>query len=193
MRSRSLLVLGLVVAVASCGGEAAETSAVGTTESSGGVVTTVSADATTTAADETTMAADATTTAAGATTEDPCALATPEQVASAFGAASASAEAGIARNCSYTLEGGLAPTVEVFHFGSSSQWDGVKAGYEENRGGITDVSGVGEAAYNPNDAGPYELVVRSGDVIFAVAVQSGGGGPEIEAAIVDLASAIAGG
>ena len=188
MRSRSLLALGLVVAIASCGGEAgtAETSAVGTTESGGGVTTTVSAAATTTAA-------DVTTTAAGATTEDPCALATPEQVASAFGAASASAEAGIARNCSYTLEGGLAPTVEVFHFGSSSQWDGVKAGYEENRGGITDVSGVGEAAYNPNDAGPYELVVRSGYVIFAVAVQSGGGGPEIEAAIVDLASAIAGG
>jgi hypothetical protein len=36
-------------------------------------------------------------------------------------------------------------------------------------------------------------VVRSGDVIFAVAVQTGTGGPEVEAAILDLAGVIAGG
>jgi hypothetical protein len=41
--------------------------------------------------------------------------------------------------------------------------------------------------------GPYELVVRTDDVIFAVAVQSGGGGPEVEEAIVALANEIAGG
>lgn len=56
---------------------------------------------------------------------------------------------------------------------------------------MTDVDGVGEAAYNPNDMGPYELVVLSDDLIFAVGVTSASG-PEIEAAIVDLAGAIAG-
>jgi hypothetical protein len=57
---------------------------------------------------------------------------------------------------------------------------------------VTDVSGVGVEAYQPNDVGPYELVVRTDDVIFAVAVLTGTGSPEIEAAIVELAKAIAG-
>lgn len=52
---------------------------------------------------------------------------------------------------------------------------------------------VGDEAYQPNDVGPYEIVVRSGDIIFAVAVQEGLGGPDIEAAILGLAGAIAGG
>jgi hypothetical protein len=125
--------------------------------------------------------------------DDPCALVTPEDVASAFAASSASGEAGIARNCSFTIVDGVAASVEVFHYGSSSQWDGVKSGYEDNRGGVTDVPGIGDEAYQPNDVGPYEIVVRSGDVIFAVAVQTGTGGPEVEAAILDLAGVIAGG
>lgn len=134
----------------------------------------------------------ATVAAEAATGEDPCALATPETVAEAFGAASASREPGVARNCHFTIEGGVAPSAEVFHYGSSDGWDGIKSGYEENRGGVTSVN-VGDEAYQPNDVGPYELVVRSGDVVFAVAVQQGQGGPEIEAAILDLAGAIAGG
>jgi hypothetical protein len=137
--------------------------------------------------------AAATTSMAEASAEDPCALATPEEVAAAFGATSASGEPGIARNCTFTIEGGLVSTVEVFHYGSSADWAGVKAGYEENRGGVTAVEGVGEEAYQPNDVGPYEIVVRSGDIIFAVAVQTGGGGPEVEAAILELAGEIAGG
>ena len=183
MRSRAFLVIVVALALVSCGGDArtTETSAAGTT----------GAEQVTTMAAEETSTAPATTAAATPAADDPCALATPEQVATAFGATEASGEAGIARNCSYTIVGGIAPTVEVFHYGSS-QWEGVKMGYEENRGGVTAVDGVGEEAYNPNDVGPYELVVRSGDVIFAVAVQTGGGGPEVEAAIVDLAGAIAG-
>ena len=114
-------------------------------------------------------------------------------MASAFAASSASGEAGIARNCSFTIVDGVASSVEVFHYGSSSQWDGVKSGYEDNRGGVADVAGIGDEAYHPNDVGPYEIVVRSGEVIFAVAVQSGTGGPEVEAAILDLAGVIAGG
>jgi hypothetical protein len=147
----------------------------------------------TTAGDEPTTSAGATTTAGDeVATEDPCALASPDEVAEAFGATSASGEPLVSRACSYALEGGIAPTVEVYHFGPASAWDGVKAGYEENRGGVNDVDGVGDAAYNPNDMGPYELVVLSDDVIFAVGVTSSSG-PEVEAAIVDLATTIAGG
>jgi hypothetical protein len=138
-------------------------------------------------------AGSATSTVGETVAEDPCALVTPEEVASAFAASSATGEAGIARNCSFTIVDGVASSVEVFHYGSSSQWDGVKSGYEDNRGGVTDVAGIGDEAYQPNDVGPYEIVVRSGDVIFAVAVQTGTGGPEVEAAILDLAGVIAGG
>jgi hypothetical protein len=178
--------MAVMSAVVSCGGDGGTTatSASATTRASTTGASTTTADVTTTQG--------ATTTVAAVSEEDPCALATPEQVAEAFGASSASGEPTIARSCSYTLDGGIAPTVEVYHFGSSSGWDGVKAGYEENRGGVTDVDGIGEAAYNPNDMGPYELVVLSDDVIFAVGVTSGSG-PEVEAAIVDLAGAIAGG
>ena len=89
-------------------------------------------------------------------------------------------------NCTFTLVDGLVPTVEVFHYGSSAYWEGVKAGFEENRGGVTEVPGVGEEAFQPNDAGPYEIVVRYLDIIYSVAVFSGGG-PEVEAAILELA------
>jgi hypothetical protein len=54
------------------------------------------------------------------------------------------------------------------------------------------VSGIGEEAFQPNDVGPYEIVVRYLDIVYAVAVQSGVGGPEVEAAIQELAGAIAG-
>jgi hypothetical protein len=189
MRARAfLLVTAVMLVVVSCGGDGGTTatSAAGTTESDQSVVTSAGQDTTTSVGATTTVPA-------AATAEDPCALATPEQVAAAFGAASASGEAGIARNCSYTLEGGIAPAVEVYHFGSSSGWDGVRSGYEENRGGTIDVDGVGEDAYYPNDFAPYELVVLSDDAVFAVAVQMGDLGPEVEAAILDLAGAIAGG
>jgi hypothetical protein len=46
---------------------------------------------------------------------------------------------------------------------------------------------------NPTTRGPYEIVVRYLDIIYSVAVLSGSGGPEVEAAILELASAIAGG
>lgn len=182
MRLRSGLVMGVILLMASCGGTSGTT-----TTASGGDTTPAEVGATSTIVD------DVTTSAAPEATEDPCALVTPEVVASTFGATSASGEAGIAGYCSFTLADGVASSVVVFHYGSSSEWDGVKSGYEDNRGGTTEVPGLGEEAYQPNDVGPYEIVVRSGDVIFAVAVQTGRGGPEVEAAIMDLAQAIAGG
>jgi len=183
MRSRMVMAMGAILFVAACGGTADTT----TTAAAGGTTVPESEDATTVV--ETTTTTVAVETEAS---DDPCALVTPEIVAAVFGGASASGEPGIARNCPFILVDGLAPSVEVFHYGPSSQWDGVKSGYEENRGGVTEVPGIGEEAFHPNDVGPYEIVVRSGDVIFAVAVQSGPGGPDVEAVILELAGAIAG-
>jgi hypothetical protein len=184
MRSRVLLGLAAVLVTVSCGGADTTT----TTASDAGGTTAPE----TVAGPTSTMTDPATTTTGRASADDPCALVTPEEVAAVFAAGSASGEAGMARNCSFTLVDGLAPSVEVFHYGSSSGWDGIRSGYEDNRGGITDVAGVGEEAYHPNDVGAYEIVVRSDDVVFAVAVQSGPGGAEVEAAILELAGVIAG-
>ena len=68
---------------------------------------------------------------------------------------------------------------------------GVKAGFEENRG-VTEVPGVGDEAFQPNDVGPYEIVVS----ISTSSTRSrcrAGDGPEVEAAILELATSIAGG
>ncbi|MGH8943714.1 MAG: hypothetical protein ACRDWF_12920 [Acidimicrobiia bacterium] len=120
---------------------------------------------TTTVAEEPATAAptieETTTSAAGETSTGlECGLVPPETVAAAFDATSASGEPGVARNCTFTLVDGLVPTVDVFHYGSSTDWDGVKAGFEENRGGVTDVPEVGDVAFQPNDVGPYEIVVK---------------------------------
>jgi len=185
MRSRVMLGLAAALLAVSCGGTDSTTTTFSDTAET--TVPEIGADPTSTISDP------ATTTTGGASADDPCALVTPEEVAAVFAAASASGEAGVARNCSFTLVDGLAPSVEVFLYGPSSAWEGIKGGYEDNRGGVTDVAGVGEGTYHPNDVGPYEIVARSGDVVFAVAVQSGSGGPEVEAAILELAGVIAGG
>gem|GEM_PF-1768548 len=184
MRTRDFIVLGVLLAGVSCGSDAETT-------------TTLVTDDATTLAEQPAPAPtieETTTSAAGETSIGlECALVPPEIVAAAFDATSASGEPGVARNCTFTLVDGLVPTVEVFHYGSSTDWEGVKAGFEENRGGVTEVPGVGDEAFQPNDVGPYEIVVKYLDIIYSVAVQSGGGGPEVEAAILELATSIAGG
>ena len=191
MRTRDFLVLGVLLAGVSCasGTDATTTLVTEDTTTPAEAPTIEEQPETTTTVQEPTTSAPA----EAATGPDPCALVPSGTVAATFAAASASGEPGIARNCTFTLVDGLVPTVEVFHYGASSDWDGVKAGFEENRGGVTEVPGVGEDAFQPNDAGPYEIVVKYLDIIYSVAVLSGGGGPEVEAAILELANAIAGG
>ncbi|MDF2729788.1 MAG: hypothetical protein K0T01_1574 [Acidimicrobiia bacterium] len=185
MRTRDFIFLGVLLAGVSCASNAEST-----TTSESGDTTTLAEEPTTTAP----TIEETTTSAAGEAVagEDPCVLVPAETVASIFVATSASAAPGIARQCTFTLVDGLVPTVEVFHYGSSTNWEEVRAGFEENRSGVTEVPGVGEDAFQPNDAAPYEIVVRYLDIIYSVAVFSGGG-PEVEAAILELASAIAGG
>jgi len=194
MRTRDFLVLGVLLAGVSCGGGTDTTTTAATGEVHTSVAQTEITEGTEATETTNTMVEATTTSAVGeAATGLECALVPAGTVAAAFDATSASGEPGIARNCTFTLVDGLVPTVEVFHYGSSTDWDGVKAGFEENRGGVTEVPGVGDEAFQPNDVGPYEIVVRYLDIIYSVAVQTGGGGPEVEAAILELATTIAGG
>jgi hypothetical protein len=124
--------------------------------------------------------------------DDPCSLATTAMVADAFGGTVDEGEPGVARNCTFAIEGGAALNVDVYHYGSADSWDSLRSGFEDNRGGTTDVPGVGSAAFHPNDAGPSELVVRAGSIVFSVSTGAFGGlGPQSDAALLVLASEIA--
>lgn len=114
----------------------------------------------------------------GGGVSDACDLTEPDVVASVFGGTGGAEEPGIARNCSYALQGGTVDQVEVYYFGPGSQWDGVRQGYDDNRGPLTDVAGLGSEAFQPGDIGELELVVLAGDVIFAVGLGIGLSAPD---------------
>jgi hypothetical protein len=174
MRRTMAMIVVMLLLAAACGGSPEDTD---TTE--GGPDTTVDT---------------ATTTTGGPSggDDDPCGLATPEMVAAAFGGTADEGVPGVARNCTFTITGGIDENVNVYHYGSADNWDGVRQGFEDNRGGTTDVPGLGDDAFYPNDQGPLELVARAGDVVFSVGANFfGPGGAEVEAALFDLAEAIA--
>jgi len=100
---------------------------------------------------------------------------------------------GEARNCEFSLQDGPTFSVSVFYYGSADGWDSTRQGYEDNRGGATDVDGIGDGAFHPADTGPRELVVQSGGEIFSVSVFTGFDEPNenVIGGIADLASAIA--
>jgi hypothetical protein len=91
-------------------------------------------------------------------------------VQSVFGGTVAEGSEGEARNCSFSIEGGAVSTVSIFSFGAASGWDGTREGHVDNRGGVTDMSGIGDGAFHPNDSGPIEVVVQAGGEIFAISV-----------------------
>jgi hypothetical protein len=132
------------------------------------------------------------TDAEGATVAGACDLTEPDLVASVFGGTGGGEEPGVARNCSYPLQGGTVDQIEIYYFGTASEWDGVKQGYSDNRGPLTDVTGVGTEAFYPGDVGELEIVVRAGDVIFAVGLGLGLTAPdEVGGRIRELAEQIA--
>jgi hypothetical protein len=145
------------------------------------------------AADSEAAASESTESAsAGTGVVQACDLTTPEIVAEIFGGTVGEEKAGPARNCNYEIHRGAAGGVSVYYYGTASEWDGIREGYAENRGPLTDVSDVGDEAFNP-DVGDAELVVRSGNVVFAVTI---GGAvsdytPEAPAKLKELAQRIA--
>lgn len=123
----------------------------------------------------------------------PCDLADSALVGTHFTGTVAAGVEGQARNCSYAIEGGDVISVDVFYYGDSSGWDGTRDGYSNNRGGVTDIDSLGDAAFYPNDRGQQELVVQSGGQIFSLTVFSGFDepSPEAIASVAALAGAIA--
>jgi hypothetical protein len=131
------------------------------------------------------------TDAGGGTVAGACDLTEPEVVASVFGG-TASEEPGIAQNCSYALQGGTVDQVEVYYYGTGPAWDGVRQGYADNRGPLTDIAGVGSEAFHPGDVGELELVVLAGDVVFAVGLGIGLAAPnDVGDRVQELAQLIA--
>lgn len=109
----------------------------------------------------------------GGSIASPCDLADAAQVGTFFSGTVADGAEGVARNCTFQITDGDVTTVDVFYFGEASGWDGTRSGYESNRGGVTDVDGIGDEAFYPNDMGERELVVQAGGEIFVITVFAG--------------------
>ncbi len=123
----------------------------------------------------------------------PCDLADAELVESVFGGTVTEGVEGQARNCDFEVQGGPVFSVAVFYYGSADGWDSTRQGFEDNRGGVTDVEGIGDEAFFPSDFGARELVVQSGGEIFSVTVFTGFDEPtpEVINGVADLSKAIA--
>jgi hypothetical protein len=123
----------------------------------------------------------------------PCDLADAEMVGSSFAGTVSEGVEGDIFNCDFEIEGGPVFSVTVFDYGDADEWDSTRQGFVDNRSGVTDIDGLGDQAFYPNDSGPRELVVRAGGRIFSVTVFSGLDDPTVEAieGIADLSAAIA--
>ena len=76
----------------------------------------------------------------------------------------------------------------------AAEFDGIKSGYDTNRGGTEDLPGIGTAAFSPKDVGQNEVVVEAGDTVFAVAVPALSAdtvSPEVKAIAAAVASELA--
>jgi hypothetical protein len=126
--------------------------------------------------------------------DSPCDLTDAAQVESVFGPSVSEGVEGEARNCSFEHDPGPVTSISVYYFGDADGWDGTRSGFEDNRGGTTDVSGIGDEAFHPNDTGPAELVVSAGGEIFAITVFSGlveDPDPSVADDVAELATLIA--
>jgi hypothetical protein len=94
--------------------------------------------------------------------------------------------AGELHRCTYTLEGGPALFVEVDQLGTADEWSAIRASYDEHRGPLTPVDGIGDEAFHPD--GRQHLVVLAEDVVFSVDTFEGSGA---EQEVRELAQRIA--
>lgn len=126
--------------------------------------------------------------------ERACQLADATMVTAAFEGTASEGMPDIASNCRFELTGGEVDSVSVFYFGDDSLWEGTRQGFEDNTGGTTDVPGLGDEAFYPNNVGPYSLVVRANGIIFEVSVSVAFIMPSagLAADVEELAQAIAG-
>jgi len=123
----------------------------------------------------------------------PCDLADAEMVEASFAGTVSEGVEGEFFNCDFAVEGGPVFSVTVFDYGDADGWDSTRQGFVDNRSGVTDIDGLGDRAFYPNDTGTRELVAEAGGRIFSVTVFSGLDEPTAEAVagIADLSAAIA--
>jgi hypothetical protein len=123
----------------------------------------------------------------------PCDLADADMVQTALGGTVSEGVEGDLLNCDFDIEGGPVLGVSVYDYDTAGSWDGTRQGFVDNRGGVTDVDDLGDAAFYPNDVGPQELVVQAGGRIFSVSIFTGLEEPSTGAlnGLADLADAIA--
>jgi hypothetical protein len=123
----------------------------------------------------------------------PCDLADAEMVEASFAGTVSEGVEGDFFNCDFEVEGGRVFSVTVFDYGDADGWDSTRQGFVDNRTGVTDIEGLGDRAFYPNDTGARELVVQAGGQIFSVTVFSGLDDPTADAiaGIADLSAAIA--
>lgn len=118
-----------------------------------------------------------------------CDLADAALVGESFNGDVAEGVEGTSRNCTFDITGGDVVSVSVFYYGTDDGWEGTRSGFEANRGGTTDVAGVGDEAFHPNDVGPSEIVARAGGQIYSVTVFAGFTEPT--QAVLDSVSSLA--
>jgi hypothetical protein len=146
------------------------------------------------------------TTPAAVPQGDSCALATPEMVAEAFDATSATAEPAETMQgdaiCRYRLTGGIIPNVYAWHHGSSAGWDELKAKHEtpplfEDRHVFEKRPGLGDDAFYSRTSLLVRVGVRLDPIQYSVYfvindVRPPVTGQQLDAALIRLAGAIAG-
>lgn len=109
----------------------------------------------------------------GPAISSPCDLADAAMVESALGGTASEGVEGDLLNCDFDIDGGVALEASVFDFGEADDWEATRQGFVDNRGGVTEVADVGDAAFYPNDASSSELVVQAGGRIFSVTIFTG--------------------
>lgn len=129
----------------------------------------------------------------GADVDSPCDLADAAMVQAALGGTVSDGVEGDYLNCDFEIVEGPALSVSVYDFGTDGGWDDTRQGFVDNRGGVTDLEDLGDAAFYPNDVGAGELVVQAGGRIFSVSLFTGFEEPSTGAinGLANLAESIA--
>jgi hypothetical protein len=121
-----------------------------------------------------------------------CRLSDRDEVGAIFGVTPREEKAGpFPGTCSYTFPDEPELEVIISDLGSAGTWSQLRDTASTNRGGVTSVADVGEAAFAPGDAKGHEVVVRVEDTIFAVVVTAPSYDGDVEPKVVELARAAA--
>lgn len=134
----------------------------------------------------------ATQPAEGAPLPRVCDLVEEDTVAEIFGGHPRGARPGsFPGTCSYTLEDRPGLEVLVSDMGRPRQWSRVRQAAAATRGGVDDLAGLGAKAFVPRDSDGREVVVRTGNMIVAIAAAGPITEPGLAASVEQFARKVA--